>query len=144
MKSLITFSFLMLTSISFSQAEIERGQPAPPSKTEAEPVKDEEEIHEKASFPGGIEALYEFISSKYVLPEEVKKKKLKGEIMLQFVVTSSGVISNVKVLNTTDCPACEQEAIRLLGRMPKWKPATINGKAISSMYKMPIKYTYKK
>ena len=38
---------------------------------------------------------------------------------------------------------CDEEAIRVISNMPKWKPGMDNGKAVQVEYNIPVKYALK-
>ncbi len=140
-KPLLFGSFTLICSLTFGQV----GDPVPePAPKSVEPVKPQEPViydvvDEQAEFPGGKEALMEYLKKNLKYPESAKENGLEGKCYLQFIVSEHGYTSNVKIRKgVTDCPECDQEAIRLVKGMPKWKPGKINGKSVNSIYTLPI------
>lgn len=100
------------------------------------------EIAEKAAeFPGGSEALLNYLKHNLRYPAAAEEIGIVGKCYVRFVVSASGNISNVKVLKgVPDCPECDREAIRVVKAMPNWIPAENNGKKVNMFYNLPIRF----
>ncbi len=100
-------------------------------------------VDEEAQFPGGKEKMKEYLQKNLVFPEEALDGE-GGKCYLRFVVSKEGDISNVKVTRgLVDCPACEREAMRVIKKMPNWRPGKVNGHAVDSYFDMPINFVVK-
>lgn len=96
---------------------------------------------EFASFPGGKEAMDQFITKNLNLPQSVLERIVSGKVYVKFSVSEKGEISAVQVLKgISACPECSEEAIRLVNSMPNWVPGMENGKAVSLYVRLPIKF----
>lgn len=109
------------------------------------PQTKEPEIHivvdEPADFPGGYPALKKYIEENLVYPERAKKKGIEGKCYMQFIISTQGKISNVRVMKgVSDCPECDEAAIKLVKGMPDWIPGKVGGKPVNSTYNLPIKF----
>ena len=93
----------------------------------------------KAEFPGGMQALMRFINENLQYPQEAFDAGFQGMIIVEFVVQADGTIDSVKVLKKLH-PILEQEAIRVVKSMPKWKPGERDGEAVSSYFQLPIRF----
>jgi protein TonB len=72
-------------------------------------------------------------------PAEAKKKSLEGTVFVTFVVEKDGSISGVKVLNPkAETTVLEQEAMRVVQAMPKWKAGKSQGKKVRVQFNLPI------
>jgi len=91
------------------------------------------------SFPGGDEALTEYISANMKYPDIAKENGIEGVVPVSFVVKTDGSIGSIKVLRMID-PDLEAEAIRLVKSMPAWIPAKENGVAVESTRTLDIKF----
>ncbi len=97
------------------------------------------EVDKPAEFPGGESAMFEFLSKQLVYPQIAKEMGIKGKCFVQFVVTTEGLITNVKVLRgVKDCPECDKECIRVIKSMPNWIPAQNKHKSVNSYYQIPF------
>ncbi|MBI1835767.1 MAG: energy transducer TonB [Flavobacteriia bacterium] len=96
----------------------------------------------EAEFPGGKEALIQFIQQNLIYPQNAKEEEIQGKSYVRIIVNQDGSISpEIKVLKgVVACPECDQEAIRIVKLMPKWKPGQINGKIVRSYYILPVKF----
>lgn len=99
-------------------------------------------VDEPAEFPGGMAAMRKYLGDNINYPQTAKELGLEGKCYLQFVVSSSGNISNVEVKRgVPDCPECDKEAVRVVKGMPHWKPGKNGGKAVHSTFNLPVSFT---
>lgn len=92
-----------------------------------------------AEFPGGMLAFSRYLSEKLIYPQEAIDNALQGNVYLSFVVETDGSISNVKIdLSLVHC--FNEEAVRLIKNMPKWKPGEVNGKVRRTRSSLPISF----
>lgn len=106
-------------------------------------VNNEEEVftvlEEDPEFPGGMEALYQYIAANVKYPESAKEKKITGRVFISFVIEKNGTISNITVLRSPD-EILSSEAIRVVKAMPKWKPGRVKGKPVRAKFTLPINF----
>ena len=72
-----------------------------------------------------------------------KNNGIEGQVLVVFIVEKDGSISNAEVSWGVD-PSLDQEALRIVNKMPKWKPGTQNGVAMRVKYRLPITFMLKK
>ena len=94
----------------------------------------------RAEYPGGMPALREFLAANCHYPKEAQEKGQQGVVMLEFVVEKDGTISTITVLRGV-CEALDEEAIRVVRAMPKWKPGENNGQPCRSYFQLPITFS---
>ena len=100
-------------------------------------------IDEIPSFPGGDAKLREWIKKNMKYPSYAKKNGIEGQVLVVFIVEKDGSISNAEVSWGVD-PSLDQEALRIVNKMPKWKPGRQNGVAMRVKYCLPITFMLKK
>lgn len=111
-----------------------------PALTEQAPDPIETWVEVEAEFQGGFEKLNEFINDNFHAPAEAADLGVTGRVIVRFVVEKDGTISNPVVEQKLDeCPACDKEALRVVSRMPKWKPASNAGREVRTYVRLPIK-----
>ncbi len=93
----------------------------------------------RAEFPGGTDALRAFLAENCHYPKEAKEKQQQGVVLLEFAVEKDGTISAITVLRSV-CEALDEEAIRVVKAMPKWKPGENNGQPCRSYFQLPITF----
>ncbi|MRX46668.1 TonB family protein [Pedobacter puniceum] len=109
---------------------------------ESYPVNPQDSISfinpEKApEFKGGNEGYQAYIKQNIKVPEEVVIGKVKGKVVLSFIVEKNGSVSNVKVLRKLS-KACDEEAVRLIKNCPKFIPGEIYGKPAKFAYSFAV------
>ena len=67
------------------------------------------------------------------IPETVRPKNTRSEVELSFDIDKTGQPTNIKVIRSSQCKECDQEAIRLLKEGPKWKRKGKKSKATVSI-----------
>ena len=88
-------------------------------------------------FPGGDQAMMKFVSENVQYPEEAKEKEISGRVMVGFIVEKDGSVNEVKIVRGIG-GGCDEEAVRVVKAMPKWKPGKEKGKPVRVSYIMPI------
>ncbi len=98
-------------------------------------------VEEMPQYPGGAEALLEFLNNNVQYPEEAEKAGIQGRVIATFVVEKDGSVSNAKVVKSVD-PLLDAEALRVISAMPKWKPGKQNGKVVRVKYTVPLSFHF--
>jgi Ca-activated chloride channel family protein len=88
-------------------------------------------------FPGGDAAMLKFITDNIVYPPEMVQQGVTGRVILRFVVTEDGSITDIEILKGVN-PLLNAEAIRVVKLMPKWLPGRQNGNPARVYYTLPI------
>ena len=97
-------------------------------------------VEEMPEYPGGTEALLEYLRSNIVYPESAKEKNIEGRVFVNFVVAADGSVKDAKVLRGI-YEDCDNEALRVVSNMPTWKPGKQDGKPVNVSYNIPINFT---
>lgn len=90
-------------------------------------------------YPDGMEAFYKYLAENIQYPEQAKADGIQGRVLVRFVVMNDGSIVNVEVERGIG-NGCDEEAVRVVKSMPKWKPAISDGKAVNVQYALPITF----
>ena len=90
-------------------------------------------------FEGGMDAFYKYMTDNIHYPEQAKAEGIQGRVLVRFVVRDNGDIVNVEVAKGIG-GGCDEEAVRVVKAMPKWKPAIYEGKAVNVQYALPISF----
>ena len=96
-------------------------------------------VEEMPQYPGGPQALFEFLSNNVQYPAAAQKAGIQGRVIATFVVGKDGSISQPTVVKSVD-PALDAEAIRVINSMPKWTPGRQNGKVVNVKYTIPVNF----
>ena len=139
---------LVVGSQSCRQSADHKAANSPATTTETLPqtatlreVPEQEPVFEVAEvmpeFPGGPQALFEFIRDNLKYPQEAIDNQTEGRVILQFVVDKRGKVNNIQVKRSID-PALDRAAIDVVRALPAWKPGMQNGKQVNVRYTLPI------
>jgi TonB family protein len=88
---------------------------------------------------GGEKARNRFLAENIKYPEVAKSLRIQGTVYLSFIVNENGDVSDIKVIRGIG-GGCDEEAIRVIKLMSKWKPATQNGKNVRVIFNMTIDF----
>lgn len=99
-------------------------------------------VEQMPEFPdGGQPGLLAFIEN--AISEEVRATGKEDRITLSFVVERDGSLSNIEILRSKGDKQLEDEAIRIIRKMPKWNPGKQRGKIVRTKYTMPVTFRKK-
>ena len=90
-------------------------------------------------FPGGLEAMYKFITDNLKYPQLALENGIEGRVYINFTVEKDGTISDVRVLRDIG-GGCGQEAKRVAEMMPKWNPGKQSGKPVRTSFNLPVNF----
>ena len=99
-------------------------------------------VEQMPEYPGGMQALFEFLKENIKYPEDAQKQKVEGRVIATFVVETDGSISNIEVVKHA-FPSLDAEAVRVIQAMPKWTPGKQSGKVVRVKYTIPINFSLK-
>ena len=102
-----------------------------------------DQVEEMPEFPGGMPALIEFLQTNIKYPKDAIKQDVGGRVMVMFVVETDGSISNVRVARKV-FPSLDEEAVRVVKAMPKWKPGKEKGRPVRVNFTLPVVFSTKK
>ena len=110
------------------------GTPAPEPATEPDIIENPETMPE---YPGGMTALLRFLGKNLRVPEDAMEAGQKVRVPVKFVVNKDGVLSDVAFLTQTD-KVFMKEILRVMAKMPKWKPGLQHGRTVAVYYTIPV------
>ena len=90
-------------------------------------------------FPGGDAEMLRFIKTNLRYPVSAQENGIQGTVILNFVVNREGKITNIKVVRGIGF-GCDEESVRVIGKMPDWSPGKQRGQAVSVSFTMPIRF----
>lgn len=106
-----------------------------------EPVEEPEKVYDMVEqmpeFPGGYTQMMEYISTHLQYPEDAQENGIQGRVIVQFVINADGSISDAQIAHKL-APSCDNEALRLINSMPRWKPGQQGGENVRVKYTIPI------
>lgn len=105
------------------------------------PENKKEKIYEfteiEAEYPGGDDALLQYLSTQMHYPDSARNNNIQGRVVLSFVVCADGKLCDVNVIRSVH-PVLDEEAVRAVKAMKNWTPGKQDGKPVSSYFSLPI------
>jgi protein TonB len=93
----------------------------------------------EAEFPGGNKGLMAFIQNNLIYPSDAIELNISGRVYVRFVVDSLGNVSNIEIEKGVS-HSIDQEVIRVVQIMPKWKPGTFDGESGPTVFRLPVNF----
>lgn len=90
-------------------------------------------------FPGGDEALLDFIKSNMRYPQIAKEKRIEGRVVVSFYVETDGSLTNLCITKSVDS-LLNEEALRIVKKMPKWEPGQLGDQIVRMKCFLPITF----
>ena len=111
-------------------------------------------VDEMPKFPGGEEGIIKFVATNVNYPEQAKDNSIEGRCFVGFIVEPDGSVSNVEIVRGVAsayeeekpkalAQQCDEETMRVVKSMPKWKPGMNEGKPVRVHYVLPISFKLK-
>jgi TonB family protein len=100
-------------------------------------------VEEMPQYPGGNEALKQFLADNIKYPTEAQKSGIQGRVYVTFIISKTGKVTNVKILRGVD-EALDKEALRIINAMPNWEPGKQREKTVPVEYTIPINFDLQK
>lgn len=131
MKKLFTLLLFVMPALAFAQSD----SAAAPKKSDPKPVM----VEKMPEYPGGNEAMYKFINKKLKYPRQARKNGIEGKVFIQFVIDTDGSVIDAKILKDIGY-GCGEAALKVVNKMPKWKPGTVQNKPVKVAFTLPFTF----
>lgn len=90
---------------------------------------------------GGLDKFREWVVKRTNYPQEAIDKKIKGTVVISFVVERDGMVSNVNVLKGVN-PILDKEVVLTVSESPKWSPGLQRGRPVRFRYLLPVNFQF--
>lgn len=97
-------------------------------------------VEQQPEYPGGMDALRTFLGKNLAYPRPAANAGVSGRVFISFVVNTDGTLTDVQVLKGIGF-GCDEEAVRVIQRMPRWRPGKQSGRAVRVKFNLPIAFT---
>lgn len=93
-----------------------------------------------AAFPDGTKGLQSYFDKNLEYPAEASNEGVEGTVKVTFVVDENGRLIAPQVTGENLGYGLEEEALRVIKRMPSWSPAKVKGKNVKTRITLPIRF----
>lgn len=97
-------------------------------------------VTQRASFKGGQAELANYLKKNLEYPILARENALEGDVTISFFIQADGSIHGAQIVDGFNS-LCDAAALDVIKNMPKWAPATRNGRAVPSKYKLTVNYS---
>ena len=115
-----------------------------PEKTTASMNADKEGYYSSVEtlpmYPGGQAALDQFINDNVEYPQQAIDNNKEGTVVVSFGIDENGKVINAKTTGAALGNGLEEEALKVINKMPAWTPGMVKGKKVKSHYNLPIRF----
>ncbi|MFD2246711.1 energy transducer TonB [Pontibacter ruber] len=99
-------------------------------------------MEQMPEFPGGESIMLRWLAMNIKYPKAVRKAEAQGLVVISFVVSKDGNVEDAEVIKGFH-PDAEAEGLRVVNKMPKWKPGLQEGEPVPVRYTLPLKFSFK-
>jgi len=126
------------------EGEVPNSQDIIPTVGEIVDVDNNDKIYDaivdvRPTFPGGDSKLWEWISQHIVYPPGCYESHIQGRVVIRFMIKADGSVGEAEIIRGV-YPELDKEALRVVTSLPKFTPATLNGKAVGYWFTLPITF----
>ena len=97
-------------------------------------------VEQQPEYPGGMDALRNFLGKNLNYPRQAASAGVSGRVYVSFVVNTDGSLTDLQVVKGIGF-GCDEEAVRVMRKMPSWRPGKQAGRAVRVKYNLPISFT---
>lgn len=90
-------------------------------------------------FTGSFGTLSTYLREQVQYPATAAQANIKGFVLVSFLIDTVGNVTNIRLLKGIGY-GCDEEALRIIRQMPRWKPAQQAGKAVPAKYAIPVRF----
>ena len=112
----------------------------PMSKQSYMEVYEYDYVDIQPQFPGGERGLINFVNKTREYPYRAYKNRIEGRVLCSFIVGTDGKVSDVRVIRGAGDESLNREAIRVIGKMPKWSVGKVGDHAVPVRVVLPISF----
>lgn len=139
LKHLLIVAMLLTMSATLSAQNTKRSHDRLPVKAEERSQEVCTIVEYMPVFPGGESALLAYVAQHLKYPEQAKKDRVEGVVLLRFVVLENGHVGKVQIIRSLESH-CDAEAKRVVKSLPRFIPGKQQGKAVRVWYTLPIRF----
>jgi len=94
-------------------------------------------VDKTPEFPGGVDSLKRYLTKK--VKEIARKVDKSGLVVVVFIVEKDGSSTNPRAIKPLN-PESDSIAVKIVQEMPKWIPATRQGKSVRCKYSIAVRF----
>lgn len=137
--SLLLTLFLSIVTVVGANAQHARNVTGNPLASGSN-VYDYENVEIRPQFPGGETSMINFINETREYPYNAYHNHIQGRVLCSFIVGTDGKLSNIQVIRSSGDETLDREAMRVIGKMPRWSVGKIQNTKVNVRCVLPISF----
>lgn len=94
-------------------------------------------VEEQPQFPGGTGEFMKFVVANMRYPRQARSMGVEGKVFIKAVVGKDGKLTDLEVMKGIGA-GCDEEALRVVGQSPPWKPGRQRGREVRTRIVIPL------
>ncbi len=94
-------------------------------------------VEEQPQFPGGTGEFMKFVVANMKYPRQARTLGVEGKVFIKAVVGKDGKLTDLEVMKGIGA-GCDEEALRVVGQSPPWKPGRQRGREVRTRIVIPL------
>ena len=99
-----------------------------------------EQVDVQPEFPGGERGLVNYINNTREYPYNEYVHHQQGRVLCSFIIGTDGRVSHVQVIRSSGYAAFDQEALRVIRKMPRWEAGRMRSSKVNVRCILPIAF----
>ncbi len=99
-----------------------------------------EQVDVQPEFPGGEHGLVNFINDTREYPYREYVNHIQGRVLCSFIITAEGHVTRAQVMRSSGNVNFDEEALRVINKMPRWEAGRINNNRVNVRCILPIAF----
>ncbi len=96
-------------------------------------------VDEMPKFPGGKVGLNKYIKDNLHYPKRINTTQVKAKVYTECIIEKDGEVTH-EIVYKNMSKKLENEALKVIKKMPHWIPGKTNGKAVRVRLSIPIEF----
>lgn len=92
------------------------------------------------SFPGGYAGLQKYFDQNLQYPADASSEGVEGVVNVTFTVDENGKLTSAQTTGDKMGYGLEEEALRVVNKMPTWTPGKLKGQNVKTRYTLPVRF----
>ena len=94
-------------------------------------------VEEQPQFPGGTGEFMKFVVANMRYPRQARTLGVEGKVFVKAVVGKDGKLTDLEIMKGIGA-GCDEEALRVVGQSPPWKPGRQRGREVRTRIVIPL------
>ncbi len=133
----LAMATLLLASATGIIAQTHKNVKRHPAQKKAAGEKVYHQVKDMPAFKGDVN---NWLISHLQYPDAAREAGSEGRVIVGFIVAKDGAITQLKTVKSSNVPALDREALKVIREMPNWTPGKYHGRPVAVYFNLPITF----